>query len=94
MRLDCFEGPLAVFGHALVKGDDHRPVTPVPHLLQAQCLDQLLLRVYGPDLMPSQLPVLVSQWSKYYFMQLIPPVMVAGLVEDWYWPLELDQVAL
>ncbi|PRA66379.1 siderophore-iron reductase FhuF [Pseudomonas sp. MYb187] len=29
--------------------------------------DQLLLDLYGPQLMPAQRPVLVSQWSKYYF---------------------------
>ncbi|MFK8328982.1 siderophore-iron reductase FhuF [Pseudomonas sp. BJa5] len=29
--------------------------------------DALLLELYGPELMPAQRPVLVSQWSKYYF---------------------------
>lgn len=29
--------------------------------------DALLLDLYGPGLMPAQRPVLVSQWSKYYF---------------------------
>lgn len=29
--------------------------------------DAVLLELYGPELMPAQRPVLVSQWSKYYF---------------------------
>jgi ferric iron reductase protein FhuF len=62
--------------------------------LQAEALDALLMNIYGPDLLANHRPVLVSQWSKYYFMQLIPPVLVAGLVHGWRWPLQLDQIAL
>lgn len=36
-------------------------------LLQPQRFDRLLLELYGAELMPVQRPVLVSQWSKYYF---------------------------
>lgn len=36
-------------------------------LLQPQRFDRLLLELYGAELMPAQRPVLVSQWSKYYF---------------------------
>ena len=32
--------------------------------------DAVLLGLYGPELMPAQRPVLVSQWSKYYFSVL------------------------
>lgn len=39
-------------------------------LLEPQRFHALLLALYGPELMPAQLPVLVSQWSKYYFMVL------------------------
>jgi ferric iron reductase protein FhuF len=94
MRPDWWVGSLARFGESLLADDDPRPVIAVPELLLPETLDRLLLRVYGPELMPSQLPVLVSQWSKYYFMQIIPPVVVAALVHDAHWPLSLDQVAL
>lgn len=39
-------------------------------LLQPARFQSLLLALYGPELMPAQLPVLVSQWSKYYFAML------------------------
>ena len=94
MRPDWWVGSLARFGESLLADDDPRPVIAVPELLLPETLDRLLLRVYGPELMPSQLPVLVSQWSKYYFMQLIPPVLVGGLLSDWRWPLALEQVSL
>lgn len=93
MRAELFAGNLMRFGQSLLVDDDPRPVITVPELLLPATLDRLLLRVYGPDLMPSQLPVLVSQWSKYYFMRIIPPVVVAGLVHNWRGALALDQVA-
>lgn len=40
---------------------------PLEQLLQPAHFDALLLGLYGPELMPAQRPVLVSQWSKYYF---------------------------
>lgn len=36
-------------------------------LLRPEQFHGLLLALYGAELMPAQLPVLVSQWSKYYF---------------------------
>ncbi|WP_024678651.1 siderophore-iron reductase FhuF [Pseudomonas syringae] len=89
-----FAGALAPFGCTLLAADDPRPVVALPELLQPARLDQLLLSVYGPQLMPSQLPVLVSQWAKCYFMQITPPVLVASLVQGWHWPLTLDQVGV
>jgi len=40
---------------------------PLHKLLEPSRFDALLLELYGPELMPVQRPVLVSQWSKYYF---------------------------
>lgn len=91
MSSQLFEGALAGFGKSLLN-DDARPVFAVPELLKPVTLDRLLLQVYGPELMPSQQPVLVSQWSKYYFMQLIPPVLVASLVHQSSWPLAPDDL--
>jgi ferric iron reductase protein FhuF len=92
MSLDVFKGSLAPFGQTLVL-DGARKVIPAPELLLPATLDQLLLKVYGPELMPSKRSVLVSQFAKYYFMQLIPPVVVASLAADISWPLGLDDVA-
>ncbi|WPP01167.1 siderophore-iron reductase FhuF [Pseudomonas sp. HR96] len=47
-------------------------------LLQPAHLDTLLLRMYGPALCAEHHPVLVSQWSKYYFMSLWPCLLEAG----------------
>ena len=44
-------------------------------LLQATTLDALLLRMYGQPLCAAYHPVLVSQWSKYYFMCFWPCVL-------------------
>ncbi|MNJ38739.1 ferric iron reductase involved in ferric hydroximate transport [compost metagenome] len=40
---------------------------PLEQVLAPARFDALLLGLYGPELMPVQRPVLVSQWSKYYF---------------------------
>jgi ferric iron reductase protein FhuF len=88
---DFFAGALAGFAKTLVL-DNARPVIPLPELLRGDTLDRLLLQVYGPELMPEQLPVLVSQWMKYYAMQLIPPIVVANLVHGVSWPLQLDRL--
>jgi ferric iron reductase protein FhuF len=87
-----FEGPLAGFAKTLVL-DEARPVVPLAELLRRETLDRLLLQVYGSELMPDQQPVLVSQWMKYYAMQLIPPVVVASLVHRVSWPLTVDQLS-
>jgi len=89
---EWFDGPLAGFARTLVL-DNARPVIPLPELLREKILDRLLLQVYGPELMPDKLPVLVSQWFKFYAMQLIPPVIVTSLVQGVSWPLQLDQLA-
>ncbi|QIQ73723.1 Ferric iron reductase protein FhuF [Pseudomonas coronafaciens] len=94
MNSQLYAGGLAPFGRTLLAASDLRPVLALPDLLLPERLDQLLLSVYGPQLMPSQLPVLVSQWAKFYFMQIIPPVLVASLVHGWHWPLALEQVGL
>jgi ferric iron reductase protein FhuF len=65
----------------VIADDEPRPLISAAHLLQPATLDRLLMQVYGHELMPSQLPVLVSQWSKYYFMHLIPAVVVASLMQ-------------
>ncbi|TDV42771.1 ferric iron reductase protein FhuF [Pseudomonas graminis] len=87
-----FEGALAGFARTMVV-DQTRPVLPLTELLRDEVLHRLLLRVYGPELVKDQLPVLVSQWMKYYAMQLIPPVVVASVAHGLGWPLGLDRLS-
>ncbi|MBC3952026.1 siderophore-iron reductase FhuF [Pseudomonas folii] len=94
MPLTLFSGAFECFGQGMLADDDLRPVRALPELLQAEVLDALLLNIYGPELLASHRSVLMSQWSKYYFMQVIPPVVAAGLVHGWRWPLQLDQIAV
>lgn len=91
MSGELFGGVLGSFAKTLV-ADDSRPVVALPELLREETLNRLLLQVYGPELMPDKLPVLVSQWFKFYAMQLIPPVVAASLVHGRSWPLDLDQL--
>jgi len=86
------DGALAGFARTVVI-DETRPVLPLTELLRDEALDRLLLKVYGPELMRDQLPVLVSQWMKYYAMQLIPPVVVASLAHGMGWPLSLGRLS-
>ena len=44
-------------------------------LLQPDTLDALLLQAYGAQLFAEHRPVLVSQWSKFYFMCFWPTVL-------------------
>lgn len=85
---------LQSLGCTVLADGDPCPVIALPVLLQAPRLDALLLHLYGPQLLSEHQPVLVSQWAKYAFMQLIPAVVVAALAHDWHWPLRLEQVAL
>lgn len=89
-----FAGALQPFGRTLLAANTALPLHGMPELLRPEELDALLLKVYGAQLIASHLPVLVSQWSKYYFMQLIPPVVAARLLGNWRWPLALEQVSL
>ncbi|SQF99897.1 ferric iron reductase [Paucimonas lemoignei] len=94
MTQPLFSGPFAQFGQTLLVAEDPQPVRPLLEVLQPESLDALLLNLYGPQLMPAKQAVLVSQWSKYYFMQVIPPVVVASLMFDRHWSLKLDDVSL
>lgn len=89
-----FAAPLQPFMQGVLVETDQRALLTLAELLQPQRLDALLLNLYGPQLMPQQRDVLVSQWAKYGFMLMIAPVLVASIVHDWHWPLGLEQVAV
>lgn len=83
-------GPYASFMAGVVKGEG----IVLAGLLRPEVLDGLLLKGYGPELMPAQLPVLVSQWAKFYFMLLMPHLLVSRLVYGWRLPLDTLKVHL
>ncbi|MCQ9425063.1 siderophore-iron reductase FhuF [Pseudomonas sp. LJDD11] len=85
---------LQPFMQHIVAEDDQRPLLTLAELLQPQRLEALLLNLYGAHLMPQQRDVLVSQWAKYGFMLVIPPLLVASITQDWHWPLGLERVAV
>ncbi len=72
---------------------DTQPVA-LPDLLRPERLDALMLNLYGAELMTRHLPVLVSQWAKYYFMQIIPAVLSANLLQGRHDALHLNKVWL
>ncbi len=84
-------GPYARLITGLLPPDHPSPAVPLPALLRPEVLDPLLLKLYGAELMPAQRPVLVSQWSKYYFMQIFPALLVTQLAAGWFLPLQLDE---
>jgi len=94
MNHDWTTGPYAAFLQGLLPMDDPRPAQPLHQALQAAELDAALLRIYGQPLFDEQKPVLVSQWSKYFFMHWWPAILVTQLVRGWYLPLQLDQLGL
>lgn len=71
----------------LSTADDPRVAVSLPELLQPRVLDQLLVRLYGPQRMAEHKAVLVSQWSKYYFMHWLPIMLVSQLAHGWDLPL-------
>ncbi|MBD8491522.1 siderophore-iron reductase FhuF [Pseudomonas syringae] len=94
MNPGMFDGKLQAFGQSVLAHAAIPAGVPLPALLRAERLEALLEGVYGAALMASHKPVLVSQWAKYYFMHLIPPVLAADLAHGWHWPLALADIAL
>ncbi len=87
---------IADFEHyrdVLVLPDDPRVGVPLRALLPAEYLDNILGRL-GTAYPNSDPRGLVSIWSKYYFIKLIPPVVAASLILNQRLPLHLDQVQL
>lgn len=78
----------------LAADDDPRVAVALPALLQKRVLDQLLTRIYGAAMLDEHKPVLVSQWSKYYFMHWLPAMLVSQLAHGWDLPLLLRETGL
>jgi len=89
-----FQGPLAPLSGKLVLPDDPRPVLPGSALKDAARMDAVLERfgrTFGPG---ADRRAVTSLWSKWYFDALIPPVVVASLLLNHGFPLDLDGIGV
>lgn len=78
----------------LAAEDDQRTAVALPALLQKRVLDQLLTRIHGAQALAEHKPVLVSQWSRHYFMHWLPAMLVSQLAHGWDLPLLLRNTGL
>jgi|SRR5471030_1408075 len=86
-----FMGPFVSYRDVLVTRDDPRPSIPSALLLEPEHLEPVLQR-FSPENAGQDRRALASQWSKYYLVRLIPPVVAAALVLGHRLPLDFDQV--
>lgn len=86
-----FTGDFSSYRDTLVLHDDPRPSVPLRELLSAEGLPALLAR-FGETYPGGDRRALLSQWSKHYFVRLIPPVVAAALVLNRRLPLDLDDI--
>lgn len=84
-------GEFASYREVLVTRDDPRASIPVRALLERQMLDSVLRR-FDPPNADSDRRALASQWSKWYLVRLVPPVVAAALVLGRRLPLAFDEV--
>lgn len=88
-----FQGAFAHYRDVLTLPDDPRPAIPAREFVEAACLEEQMLR-FAPEHVEGDRRALVSLWSKYYFLRLIPPVLAAGLILNWRLPLKFDEIAI
>lgn len=86
-----FQGPFAHYREVLTLVDDPRPALPAREFVQPERLEEQLLR-FAPEHADGDRRALLSLWSKYYFLRLIPPVLAASLILNWRLPLAFDEL--
>jgi ferric iron reductase protein FhuF len=88
-----FTGDFEHYRDVLVLPDDPREGVPILTFLTGHYLNDVLTG-FGAAYPDSDPRGLASIWSKYYFIQLIPPVVAASLILDHRLPLQLDRLQL
>ncbi len=86
-----YVGEFSSYRHVLTTRDDAGPSIPASQLLQTARLDAIFQR-FDPLHTGQDRRALASQWSKYYLVRLIPPVVAAALVLGWRLPLAFEDV--
>lgn len=97
-----FRGLLEDIGANLVLDDDPRPALPGAALLDDARLRELLAafgrsyatRLGVPEFAGVEMQAVATQWSKWHFSVLVPPVLIASIVADWHLPTDLAQTGI
>ncbi|MER9109520.1 siderophore-iron reductase FhuF [Mesorhizobium sp. M0938] len=88
-----FPGKLAAIAESLVLEDD-----PRPHVLGAAFLDgdrlRQVLDAFAANYAEPDEQAVATQWSKWHFSQLLPPVLVANIAADWQLPTAIDRIGI
>lgn len=97
-----FRGPLDEIGARLVLADDPRPFVEGAALLDERRLRDVLAsfaRSYAAQLevdafTATEMTAVATQWSKWHFSILVPPVLIASIALDWQLPTELARTGI
>lgn len=90
---DIFRGPLAEFRHVFVGEGDLRPMVDGKSMLAPEFLESLLGR-YARVYPKADSVAVATQWSKWHFSLLLPPVVAALLVAQHELPVDLSDTAI
>lgn len=97
-----FRGPLEEVGARLVLADDPRPFVEGAALLDGDRLRDVLAsfaRSYAAQLgagafTATEMTAVATQWSKWHFSILVPPVLLANIALDWQLPTDLARTGI
>ncbi|ADE14911.1 ferric iron reductase [Nitrosococcus halophilus Nc 4] len=84
-----FEGVLAPYESVLRLPDSDPRARPARDLLHSSTLNEVMAQ-YWPNCQHQDPRALLSAWSQFYFLRLLPPVLAANLIMGWSLPLALD----
>ena len=88
-----FQGGFSSYGSLLRLAEPNDSAIPLTDLFDARRLRQSLYQ-FRPDLKGEDERALLSIWSKYYFLRLLPPVLAANLILQRALPLAVDALAI
>lgn len=88
-----FQGGFASYGRLLRLAEPNDAAIPLTDLFDEQRLRRALSQ-FRPDLVGEDERALLSIWSKYYFLRLIPPVLAANLILQRALPVSVDALAV
>lgn len=88
-----FQGGFSSYGRLLRLAGPNDAAIPLTDLFDAGRLRQSLYQ-FRPDLKGEDERALLSIWSKYYFLRLLPPVLAANLILQRELPLSVNVLAV
>lgn len=88
-----FPAKLAGIAEPLVLEDD-----PRPYVAGAALLDQTRLRpildAFAANYAEPEAQAVATQWSKWHFSQVLPPVLIASIAADWQLPVAIGHIGI